>query len=149
MVLEYRVPDPALPAGTSSEHSVWLLVLSSVAMLLLAAQLAGNGAALDAKWRTNEQKFGLTAIVVFDDKGHAWPVAWMVHNTESYWTTRLLIEAVTRNMPCLSEACQDAFHHAPIARGGYKQMRTCTGGDRPKFAFMICDKLRSGERAAA
>ena len=75
MVLEYRVPDPTLPAGSNSPHAVWLLVLSSVAMLVLAAQLAGNGSAVDAKWRTNEQKFGLTSIVVFDEKGHAWPIA--------------------------------------------------------------------------
>ena len=142
MVLEYRVPDPALPAGHDSQHGVWLLVLSSVAMLLLAAQFAGNGAALDAKWRTNEQKHGLTAIVTFDNKGRAWPVAWMLHNTENYWTTRILVEAVQRNLPCLDIGCEDAFHCRLHPRGGFMLTRSCDS-DRPKFKFMMCDKLRS------
>lgn len=148
MVLEYRTPiDPGLQqdaaaAAAAGPNSAWILVLSSVAMLLLALQFAGNGAGVDAKWRTNEAGFGLTALVVFDDEGHAWPVAFMLHNVENYWTTRVLIEAVQRNMPCQCGTCPHNFKCRSLERGGFYLSR-CP--DAPAtdsaFAFIMCDKL--------
>ena len=81
-------------------------------MLLLAMQLAGGGAGLDAKWRTNEAGYALTALVTFNDHAQAWPVAFMMHDkeSESYWTTWVLLEVVLRNLPCSDPTCGGHLH---------------------------------------
>lgn len=145
MVLEYRIPDPE--AAKKTQGSVWMLILSTLAMLTLAGTLAGGGCAIDAKWKTNEKGYGLTALVMFDDEGRAWPVALMVHNVEHYWTTRWLKEAVQRCMPCTRPTCDCLYTTRALPRGGFCLDRRCKAYPSTELAFVMCDKLASQVKA--
>ena len=91
-------------------------------------------------------RYALTALVAFDAQWKAWPIAFMLHNTENYWSTRKFIEAVRRNIPCSRASCSHPFTLEEYPRGGFGISRACSSA-AAQWPFIICDKLGSQVRA--
>ena len=78
--------------------------------------------------------------MTYDDDGKGWPMLFMLHNLENYWTTRWFIEAARRVLPCTDADCQHPYHRPNLPRGGFQLCRRCSANAQ-KWEFVMCDKL--------
>ena len=66
-----------------------MMVLQALFQKLMAQKLAGKGVCIDATHGTAGYDFPLTTVMVMDEQGEGFPIAWCLSNHEDF--TRMCI----------------------------------------------------------
>jgi hypothetical protein len=193
IVIEYRKPSAADDVAEDTLDEVWMLIFTTLPLLAAAASFVANGGSIDAKWKTLQIGFGLTAFVMYvrcwthpspssiaalacmhwpinhyhmrsssinrrsimatttavvcarsvryDNLARGRGAVFMYHNVETFWTTKLFLEAIRGMLPCTQGGCEHRIqvHQLPNNRG-FKMRRACSARVA-SWPFLICDKL--------
>ena len=176
-IILYHVPDPTLdPRDVQGGYAVpreamHLIVFATPAMI--DAAVAADEIGVDTKWRTNEDKGCIQAIMWFKQRrkpreregyrpefragyvNHdAQVLTIAMANLDNYWTVKLTIEAIRDMMPCSDPNCPHPIRRVAVDdRGSFALKRCCTArrhrfvpaaGQTDKAAYEVRALRQSG-----
>ena len=120
------------PDGSSLMKEDFLIVIQNLFQKLMAQKFAQKGVCIDATHGTTGYDFLLTSLVVLDEFGEGFPVAWCLSNHEDFTHMCVFFEMVKQNCGVLSphwimSDLASQFFNAWIAiMGGHPKWLFCT-----------------------
>ena len=101
-VLFHKYQGEPAPEGSDLTKDDFMIVLQSPFQKEMALKFATNGVCIDATYGTTGYDFLLTSVVVIDEYGEGFPVAWCLSNHEDFTHMCVFFEMVKRNCGILT-----------------------------------------------
>ena len=131
-VLFHKYQGEPAPEGYDLTKEDFMIVLQSPFQKEMALKFATNGVCIDATHATTGYDFLLTSVVVIDEYGEGFPVAWCLSNHEDFTHMCVFFEMVKRNCGILtprwlmSDLANQFFNAWVGVMGGKPKRLFCT-----------------------
>ena len=96
-VLYFKLQGDQAEEGYDLEKDDFFIVIQNSVQKRMLQQFGGNGICIDSTHGTNAYDFMLNTVLVIDDFGEGFPVAWCLSNHEDFTTMVIFFNEIKKN----------------------------------------------------